>query len=62
MNIRSRHIAMMLYGAFGFTALIQYPDIFNSIESIMAVMTPLIGMFTWDKVDAMRVGASNKST
>ena len=60
MNFRTRHIAIALYGAIGFTAIVAKPELFASIQDIMLVLAPLIGMFTWDKIAGGSIRAPPK--
>ena len=48
MNIRTRHMALLTYT--GLAAIVLAKDLLTQPEHIIALVTPLIGMFTWDKI------------
>ena len=58
MEFRTRHIAIALYGAFGFTTLIMKPELFVSMQDVMLLAAPLVGMFTWDKIEKLKLNGS----
>ena len=48
MNIRTRHMAIFTYT--GLAGLVLLKDIINTPEMAIALVAPLVGMFTWDKI------------
>jgi len=48
MNIRTRHMAILSYA--GLSALIIIKGIVTDPTQVLALVAPLIGMFTWDKI------------
>lgn len=48
MNIRTRHMAVLTYA--GLAAMIIWKELVNTPEMALALVAPLIGMFTWDKI------------
>jgi len=48
MNIRTRHMALLTYT--GLAAVIIMKDLITTPEFAIALIAPLIGMFTWDKL------------
>jgi len=48
MQFRTRHMALATYT--GLAAIILMKDIVNTPEAAIALVAPLIGMFTWDKI------------
>lgn len=48
MNIRTRHMALLTYT--GLAAIVLVKDMLTSPEHIIALVSPVIGMFTWDKL------------
>ncbi|MEE9215756.1 MAG: hypothetical protein V3U54_13455 [Thermodesulfobacteriota bacterium] len=48
MNIRTRHMAILTYA--GIASLLVLKDIIDTPETAIALIAPLIGMFTWDKI------------
>jgi len=48
MNIRTRHMAIFTYT--GLAAIVLIKDIVNTPEMAIALIAPLVGMFTWDKI------------
>mgnify|MGYP005820782043 CR=1 FL=1 len=50
MNIRTRHIALMTYS--GLTALIIAKDILTDPTHIIGLMTPIVALWTYDKIQS----------
>jgi len=48
MNVRTRHMALLTYA--GLASVIIMKDLITTPEFAIALVTPLIGMFTWDKI------------
>ena len=48
MEFRTRHMAIFTYTGLAFTVLLK--DIVNTPEMVIALLAPLVGMFTWDKI------------
>ncbi len=48
MNIRTRHMALLTYT--GLAAIVLVKEIVNTPEFAIALLAPIIGMFTWDKI------------
>ena len=48
MEFRTRHMALATYT--GLAAIILVKDIVNTPETAIALIAPLVGMFTWDKI------------
>ncbi len=48
MNIRTRHMALLTYT--GLAAILVFKDLINTPETALALVAPLVGMFTWDKI------------
>ena len=48
MEFRTRHMALATYA--GLAAVILMKDIINTHEMAIALVAPLVGMFTWDKI------------
>ncbi len=49
MEFRTRHMAIFLYA--GLASVILVKDLINTPEMALALIAPLIGMFTWDKIE-----------
>lgn len=49
MNIRTRHMAILTYSGLAAIILLKGDIITNATEAA-AIVAPLIGMFTWDKI------------
>jgi len=52
MEFRTRHMAIFLYA--GLASVILVKDLINTPEMALALIAPLIGMFTWDKISNSR--------
>jgi hypothetical protein len=52
MEFRTRHMAIFLYS--GLAAVILVKDMITTPEMALALIAPLVGMFTWDKIDQSR--------
>ncbi len=50
MNIRTRHIALMTYS--GLTALVIAKDLVTDPTSIIAMMNPIVALWTYDKIQS----------
>jgi len=48
MNIRTRHMALLTYT--GLAAVIILKDLITTPEYAIALVAPIVGMFTWDKI------------
>lgn len=48
MNIRTRHMAILAYA--GLAGLIIIKELITEPVQVLALVAPLIGMFTWDKI------------
>lgn len=48
MNIRTRHMALLTYT--GLAAIILVKGMITAPEHLIALVSPVIGMFTWDKI------------
>ena len=48
MNIRTRHMALLTYT--GLAAVVLMKDLINTPEFAIALLAPIVGMFTWDKI------------
>ena len=48
MEFRTRHMAMFLYA--GLAAVILMKDLVTAPLDAIALIGPLVGMFTWDKI------------
>jgi hypothetical protein len=58
MNIRTRHLGILVYG--GLVALIVIKDIVSDPVHILALTAPIIGLAVGDKVEAIVKGLSGK--
>ena len=61
MNIRTRHIAMLLYGGLAAILLVTKPELVTTVQDALVLIGPFIAMFTWDKISAMRSGTDNSN-
>ena len=52
MEFRTRHMALDTYAGLAFTVLLK--DIVNTPEMVIALLAPLLGMFTWDKITSKK--------
>ena len=59
MNIRTRHLGILVYG--GLVALIVIKDIITDPVHIIALTAPIIALAMGDKIEAIVRGASNKN-
>jgi hypothetical protein len=50
MNIRTRHIALMTYS--GLSALVIAKDILTDPTHIIGLMTPIVALWTYDKIQS----------
>ena len=50
MNIRTRHMAILTYAGIAALAIGVKPDLIASMTDLMMLVTPLAGMFVWDKI------------
>jgi len=48
MNIRTRHMALLTYT--GLAAIVLVKGMITDQVQIIALLAPIIGMFTWDKI------------
>jgi hypothetical protein len=48
MNIRTRHMALLVYG--GLAGIVLAKDLVTDPVQIIALIAPIAGMFTWDKI------------
>lgn len=48
MNFRTRHMALATYT--GLAAIVLVKDLITDPVQIIALLAPIIGMFTWDKI------------
>ena len=48
MNFRTRHMALATYT--GLAAIVLLKDLITDPAQIIALLAPIIGMFTWDKI------------
>jgi len=48
MNLRTRHMALFTYT--GLAAIVLIKDIVTTPEYAIALIAPLVAMFTWDKL------------
>ena len=60
MNIRTRHLGILVYG--GLVALIVFKDIITDPVHILALVTPIIGMAGADKIEAIARNLSGKDS
>ena len=58
MNIRSRHLGILVYG--GLVALIVIKDIISDPVHILALTAPIIGLAVGDKLEAVARNLSGK--
>jgi len=49
MEFRTRHMALVAYA--GLATLIIVKDIVTDPVQVIALLAPIAGMFTWDKLD-----------
>ena len=52
MEFRTRHMALATYT--GLAVIVLLKDIVNTPEMAVALLAPLVGMFTWDKITAKK--------
>lgn len=52
MEFRTRHMAIFLYA--GLASVILMKDLITTPEMALALIAPLVGMFTWDKISNSR--------
>lgn len=50
MEIRTRHMALFLYAGMATAVMVIRPEIVTDITTLMIVLTPIAGMFAWDKI------------
>ena len=50
MEFRSRHMAMFLYGGIAALGITLKPELITSMQDLLLLVAPFIGMFTWDKL------------
>jgi len=43
-------MAIALYGGIAALGIIMKPELIVTIQDLMLVLAPFIGMFTWDKI------------
>jgi len=60
MNIRTRHLGILVYG--GIVALIVIKDIITDPVHILALTAPIIVLATADKVEAIARGRSGANS
>jgi len=60
MNIRTRHLGILVYG--GIVALIVIKDIITDPVHILALTAPIIVLATADKIEAIARNKSNQDT
>ena len=58
MNIRTRHLGILVYG--GLVALIIFKDIITDPVHILGLVAPIIALSTVDKIEAIVKGKSGK--
>ena len=51
MEFRTRHMALFLYGGIAALGIIMKPELINTMQDLMLLVAPFIGMFTWDKIE-----------
>lgn len=56
MEFRTRHMAIVLYA--GLASVILVKDLITTPEMALALIAPLIGMFTWDKIKGTKATPS----
>jgi len=50
MEIKTRHIALLLYGGISALAIVLKPELINSMQDLILLLAPFGGMFVWDKI------------
>ena len=60
MEFRTRHMAIALYGGIAALGVIMKPELIESMQDLMLLLAPFIGMFTWDKLKGGSVSAGAK--
>jgi len=58
MNIRTRHLGILVYG--GLVALIVFKDIITDPVHIIALTAPIIALSVGDKIESIVRGTSGK--
>lgn len=48
MNVRTRHMALLTYT--GLSAIVLMKELVTDEIQVIALLAPIIGMFTWDKI------------
>jgi len=48
MNVRTRHMALLTYT--GLAAIVLMKELVTDEIQVIALLAPIIGMFTWDKI------------
>jgi len=48
MEIRTRHMALLTYT--GLAAIVLMKELVTDEIQVIALLAPIIGMFTWDKI------------
>ena len=48
MEIRTRHMALLTYT--GLAAIVLLKELITDEVQVIALLAPIIGMFTWDKI------------
>ena len=51
MEFRTRHMALFLYGGLAALGIILRPELITSMQDLILLIAPFIGMFTWDKIE-----------
>ena len=52
MEFRTRHMALATYA--GLALIVLLKDVVNTPETVVMLLAPLVGMFTWDKITAKK--------
>ena len=50
MKFRTRILAIALYGGIAALGVIMKPELIVTMQDLMLLLAPFIGMFTWDKI------------
>jgi len=51
MEFRTRHMALFLYGGIAALGIILKPELIASMQDLLMLVAPFIGMFSWDKIE-----------
>ena len=50
MELKTRHIALFLYGGIAALTIVVKPELVTSMQDLMLLLAPFGGMFVWDKI------------